>query len=265
MSPSVTRYACRWIFSTSVLSSSGTPAPSAAAYLSDGSVSPGPSSTARKALSRSRAWESSIGVGIRSRVKSRSRARMPRGTMAVNTRNNDQTVDDATRPRFVYANSLCQERVLPKRPPSSCRDSRTLHWHVERRLRTQSSQRRQSGEQALARHVEQRMPLDEDVEVDRIKVPSRRFGQPRHVARIDCTADPVDELLALARTSRHARAPCDLPQALEALSRKVPQHRVPHAEESLPCSTLRTTEPLAHLGEGHRREVQHGLRGEQVE
>src|SRR5204862_5549556 len=65
-----------------------------------------------------------------------------------------------------------------------------------------------------------------------------------------------------ARLSRCAR---DSTQALEALAWHRIEHGIADTEKAVPRHVLPATETLAHFGERHRREIEHRLRGEQVE
>ena len=57
----------------------------------------------------------------------------------------------------------------------------------------------------------------------------------------------------------------DLAEPPQTLARQRLEHRIADAEESAPRRRLVRREPLPHLGERHGREIEHRLRGEQIE
>ena len=109
------------------------------------------------------------------------------------------------------------------------------------------------------------MLLDEQVEVHRVQVPPARVRKSGNVARRDDLRDPISEASALVGGSRVAATPGDLSQPAKALARQRVQHGIADAEEPTPRDRVVAREALADLRERDGREIEHRLRGEEIE
>jgi hypothetical protein len=109
------------------------------------------------------------------------------------------------------------------------------------------------------------MPVDEHVEVDRIEVVTRGVCQPDDIAWLDSHARPLDITSPRSFVPRVSASPRDIPKPAQALARKGAEHRVAYAQESAPRDVILRGDALLHFGVRHGGEVDHCMRGEQIE
>jgi hypothetical protein len=108
------------------------------------------------------------------------------------------------------------------------------------------------------------VPPDERVEVDGIEISAFRIGEARNISTGDRLGDPVDELPA-SRDVGITNGSSDATQPAETLPRKWANDFVVDAQQTAPRHRVAGFDSLLHFREGHRGEVQHRLRREQIE
>jgi hypothetical protein len=109
------------------------------------------------------------------------------------------------------------------------------------------------------------VPVDEHVEVDRVEVAPRGIREPRDVPRSDRAGYPRRVASACVGRARLASTAGDAAKPREPRARQRFGHGVADAEEPAPRRGLAREQPLTDLGERDDREVDHRVRGEQVE
>jgi len=107
--------------------------------------------------------------------------------------------------------------------------------------------------------------LNERVEIHWIEIPPLSVRKSCNVARRDGLRDPLRKASALLRAADVATALRDVSEPPEALARQRLQHGITYAKESLPRRGFVRCESLTDLGERHGSEIEHSVRGEQIE
>jgi len=109
------------------------------------------------------------------------------------------------------------------------------------------------------------VPVDEHIEVHGIEIVARGVRESGNVPRRDGRARPFHVATSILLASRVAASARDLLESSETLARQRLEHRIPHAQKAVPRNVIIARDPLLDFRERHRGEVQHGVRGEEVE
>ena len=109
------------------------------------------------------------------------------------------------------------------------------------------------------------MPVHERVEIDWIEIISAGVSETRNVAIRYRIAHPMGETLPFFNRSNFTSRFGDGAQASKRRNWERRQDGVAYTQKSLPGDVVARNQTLTRLGERHGGEIEHRLRGEQVE
>jgi len=109
------------------------------------------------------------------------------------------------------------------------------------------------------------VPVDEHIEVHGIEIVARGVCESGNVPRRNSRARPFNIATSILLASLVAASARDLLEPSETLTRQRLEHRIPHAQKAVPRDIIVGRDTLLDFRERHRGEVQHGVRGEEVE